>query len=144
VRDRQRTAAKLSSMSMLAGSQLHSAAAAFAARDLARAQQIERDDDAIDKLNRETCEATLELEDAAEERELALRHALIASSLERVGDNAVDLAEQAAFLVSAQLHEFSDASRPEPGRTTRRAEIPVEAGVAAIVNCQLRASHRKN
>jgi phosphate transport system protein len=114
--DRQRTGEKLSSMSTLDGSQLQSAAAAFAARDLTAAQQVDRDDDAIDKLNREIFEATLELEDAPEERELALRHVLIARSLERVGDNAVDIAEQAAFLVTAQLREFSDASRPKPRR----------------------------
>ena len=106
VRDRQGTGERLASMSALAGAQLERAAAAFAARDLNRAQDVDRDDDAIDKLNREIFEATLELEDAADERELALRHVLIARSLERVGDNAVDIAEQAAFLVTAQLREF--------------------------------------
>jgi phosphate transport system protein len=116
VLDRQRTREKLSLMTRLAGSQLQSAAAAFAARDLNMAQQVDRDDDAIDKLNREIFEATLELDDAPEERELALRHVLIARSLERVGDNAVDIAEQAAFLVTTQLREFSDASRPKPRR----------------------------
>jgi phosphate transport system protein len=114
--DRQRTREKLSSMTTLAGSQLQSAAAAFAARDLTAAQQVDHDDDAIDKLNRAIFEATLELDDAPEKRELALRHVLIARSLERVGDNAVDIAEQAAFLVTAQLREFSDASRPKPRR----------------------------
>jgi phosphate uptake regulator len=78
VLDRQRTEAKLSSMTTLAGSQLQSAAAAFAARDLTLAQQVDRDDDAIEKLNREIFEATLE-QDAPDERELALRHVLIAS-----------------------------------------------------------------
>ena len=114
--DRQRTREKLSSMTTLAGSQLQSAAAAFAARDLTAAQQVDHDDDPIDKLNRAIFEATLELDDAPAERELALRHVLIARSLERVGDNAVDIAEQAAFLVTAQLREFSDASRPKPRR----------------------------
>jgi phosphate transport system protein len=116
VRDRQGTGEKLSCMATLAGSQLQSAAAAFAARDLTLAQQIDREDDAIDKLNREIFEATLALEDAPDERELALRHVLIARSLERVGDNAVDIAEQAAFLVTAQLREFSNASHPKPRR----------------------------
>jgi phosphate transport system protein len=37
---------------------------------------------------------------------------LIARSLERIADNAVDIAEQAAFLVTGELHEFSDAVRP--------------------------------
>jgi phosphate transport system protein len=109
--DRQRTGAKLSLMTRLASSQLQSAAATFAARDLNMAQQVDRDDDAIDNLNRGIFEATLELDGAPEERELALRHVLIARSLERVGDNAVDIAEQAAFLASAEVRELSDASR---------------------------------
>jgi phosphate uptake regulator len=32
---------------------------------------------------------------------------LIARSLERIGDNAVDIAEQVLFLVSAEHHERS-------------------------------------
>jgi phosphate transport system protein len=120
VLDRQGTGEKLYTMTTLAGSQLQSAAGAFAARDLTLAQQIDADDDAIDKLNREIFEATLELEDAPGERELALRHVLIARSLERVGDNAVDIAEQAAFLVTAQLCEFSNASHPKPRRGNAR------------------------
>jgi phosphate transport system protein len=119
VLDRQRTATKLAEMTKLAGEQLHNAVTAFASRDLARAKHIDRQDDAIDRLNREVFEVTLELDAAPEQRELALRHVLIARSLERVGDNAVDIAEQAAFLITAALHEFSDASEPKtPRRST--------------------------
>jgi phosphate transport system protein len=42
-----------------------------------------------------------------------LTHVLIARSVERVGDNAVDIAEQTAFLVTAERREFTDASRPK-------------------------------
>jgi phosphate uptake regulator len=42
---------------------------------------------------------------------------LIARSLERIGDNAVDIAEQAAFLVTAELREFTDASHPKPKKS---------------------------
>jgi phosphate transport system protein len=116
VLDHKRTAQKLSSMTMLAASQLQSAVAAFASRDLASARDIDRQDDAIDRLNREIFEVTLELDADPGQRELALRHVLIARSVERIGDNAVDIAEQAAFLVTAELHEFSDASHPKPAR----------------------------
>ncbi len=71
-----------------------------------------REDDAIDRLNREIFDAALELQVAAGRRELALRHVLIARSLERIGDNAVDIAEQVAFLMTAAMRQFSDASRP--------------------------------
>ena len=33
-------------------------------------------------------------------------------NLERVGDNAVDIGEQVAFLVSGEFREFTDASHP--------------------------------
>ena len=120
VPDRVGTAERLSAMSVLAGSQLHRAGAAFAARDVALARRVDRDDDAIDQLNREVFEAALKLEGRPSELELALRHVLIARSLERVGDNAVDIAEQAAFLATAQLREFTDASHPK----SRRGQAP--------------------
>jgi phosphate transport system protein len=118
VLDRQRTATKLTEMAKLAGEQIHNAVTAFASRDLARAKQIDRQDDAIDRLNRQVFEVTLELDAAPDQRELALRYILIARSLERIGDNAVDIAEQAAFLITAELHEFSDASEPKTARTS--------------------------
>ncbi len=67
---------------------------------------------AIDTHNREVFKASLESDETRPERELSLRHLLIARSLERIGDNAVDIAEQAVFLVTAELCEFSDASHP--------------------------------
>ena len=80
------------------------------------AELIDSDDDAIDRLNRQVFEATFQLDAAPDQRELALRHVLIARSVERIGDNAIDIAEQAAFLVTHQMREFSDASHPKPRR----------------------------
>ena len=114
VPDQRATSATVASMATLAGTQLEHAATAFAARDLALARGLDREDDAIDKLNRKVFETTLEMEDDAERRELGLRHVLIARSLERIGDNAVDIAEQGEFLVTAELREFTDASHPKP------------------------------
>lgn len=37
---------------------------------------------------------------------------LVARCLERIGDNAVDICEQVAFVVTGQFREFSDASHP--------------------------------
>jgi phosphate transport system protein len=33
-------------------------------------------------------------------------------ALERVGDNAVDIAEQVGFLVTGEFREYTDASHP--------------------------------
>ena len=94
------------------------------------AQRIDRDDDAIDKLNRAIFEATLELEAAHDERELALRHVLIARSPERVGDNAVDIAEQAAFLVTASYASSQTPRIVSRGAATQRDRSPAAAASA--------------
>ena len=38
---------------------------------------------------------------------------LMAGAFERVGDNAVDIGEQTAFVVTGLFREFEDASHPE-------------------------------
>jgi phosphate transport system protein len=37
---------------------------------------------------------------------------LVARALERIGDNAVDIGEQTAFVVTGLFREFTDASHP--------------------------------
>jgi phosphate transport system protein len=113
VPDRQRTSQQAALMTTLAGKQLGHALRAFAARDLDAAREIQREDDALDRINRQVCGATVELTAGQDEREVALRYVLVARSLERIGDNAVGIAEQADFLITAQLREFTDASSPK-------------------------------
>jgi len=74
---------------------------------------VGRDDDALDLLNREVFAEARNVGGPVGRRELALHQMLMARSLERVGDNAVDIAEQAAFIVTGEYREFSDASRPK-------------------------------
>jgi phosphate transport system protein len=112
-RDPQLTAGQLSLMTELAGRQVQHAVRAFVARDAESAAELQREDDALDRINRQVFEATYALDGDHGERQLAMRYVLIARSLERIGDNAVDIAEQAVFLVTAQLQRFSDASRPK-------------------------------
>ena len=113
-RDLQQTAGQLSLMTELAGSEMQHAIGVFAARDAGSAAELERQDDALDRINRQIFQATHALNGNVGDRELALRYVLIARSLERIGDNAVDIAEQVVFLVTAELQEFSDASHPRP------------------------------
>ena len=40
---------------------------------------------------------------------------LVARALERIGDNAVDIGEQVAFVVTGLFREFSDTSRGSRG-----------------------------
>jgi phosphate transport system protein len=111
-RDRENVAQTLVRMSELASTQLRKATNAFRTRDLASARDLDADDDSLDQLNLEICDTIAHVEASPDERQLGFHQVLIARSLERIGDNAVDIAEQAAFVVTAEHQEFSDASHP--------------------------------
>jgi phosphate transport system protein len=105
-------AEQLALMASLAGSQLRQAIASVRTRDLAAATGVEALDDRLDVLNREVANAALRNGATQQERNIGFRYVLIARSLERIGDNAVDIAEQVAFLLTGQRREFTDASQP--------------------------------
>ncbi len=86
---------------------------AFAGRDVGLAQDLVRQDDEIDTLNRRCFAMALELGDDADRREWAMHMMLVARCIERIGDNAVDIGEQTAFVVTGLFREFEDASHPE-------------------------------
>jgi len=86
---------------------------AFAERDVAMARDLVRQDDVIDNLNRECFQLALEIGDDHDRREWAMTMLLVARALERTGDNAVDVGEQVAFVVTGLFREFEDASHPD-------------------------------
>jgi phosphate transport system protein len=49
-------------------------------------------------------------------REWGLRMLIVSRCLERIGDHAVDIGEQTAYLVTAEFREFTDASHPSEER----------------------------
>jgi phosphate transport system protein len=85
---------------------------AFERRDVDMAQDLVRQDDEIDRLNREVFHHALELGDEADRREWAMHMMLVGRCIERIGDNAVDIGEQTAFVVTGLFREFEDASHP--------------------------------
>lgn len=85
---------------------------AFEQRDVEMARDLVRRDDAVDQLNRECFNLALQLGDDADRREWAMTMLLSARAIERVGDNAVDIGEQVAFVVTGLFREFEDASHP--------------------------------
>ena len=85
---------------------------AFAERDVGLARDLVRQDDVIDNLNRECFQIAIEIGDDKDRREWATTMILVARALERIGDNAVDIGEQVAFLVTGLFQEFEDASHP--------------------------------
>jgi phosphate transport system protein len=86
---------------------------AFARRNVEQAQDLVRQDDQIDSLNREVFHLALEIGDDPDTREWAMHMMLVARCIERIGDNAVDIGEQTAFIVTGLFREFEDASHPE-------------------------------
>jgi phosphate transport system protein len=85
----------------------------FANRDLARAETLVELDELIDRSNRRFVERVVELVAEPELREWVLRMLLVSRTLERIGDHAVDIGEQVAYLLTAEFREFTDASHPE-------------------------------
>lgn len=101
-------------MGRQARSLVEQAKRAFERRDVALAQDLVRQDDEIDRLNRECFRLALEIGDDADRREWAMHMMLAARAIERIGDNAVDIGEQTAFVVTGLFREFEDASHPSP------------------------------
>jgi phosphate transport system protein len=92
--------------------QIRQAKQSFADRDVDMARDLVRQDDVIDNLNRECFQLAIEIGDNIDRREWAMTMMLVARALERIGDNAVDVGEQVAFVVTGLFREFEDASHP--------------------------------
>jgi phosphate transport system protein len=86
---------------------------AFAARDAEQAQTLVELDELIDRANRNAIEDVLSLGDSPDEREYGLRMLVVSRCVERIGDHAVDIGEQVAYLVTGEFREFSDASHTD-------------------------------
>jgi phosphate transport system protein len=85
---------------------------AFAGRDVELARDLVLQDDMVDNLNRDCFRLALEIGDDADRREWAMTMLLAARAIERIADNAVDIGEQVAFVVTGLFREFEDASHP--------------------------------
>jgi phosphate transport system protein len=90
------------------------ALASFGNRDLEGAESLVELDELIDRANRRVVERILELGSDPEMREYGLRMVIVSRALERIGDHAVDIGEQTAYLLTAEFREFTDASHPSP------------------------------
>ncbi len=86
---------------------------AFVDRDVDEASSLVELDELIDRANRRVVRQVLELD--PELSEWGVRMLLVSRCLERIGDHAVDIGEQVAYLVTAEFREFTDASHPVQG-----------------------------
>jgi phosphate transport system protein len=105
---------RIEQMGRLARSEVEQAKQAFSLRDVALAEDLVRQDEQLNALNRGCFKRAVEIGTDADRREWAMSMMLVSRALERIGDNAVDIGEQVAFVVTGLFREFSDASRRGP------------------------------
>ncbi len=84
---------------------------AFAKRDVEAAESLVDLDELIDRANRRVVGQVLALGSDPDRLEWGLRMITASRCLERIGDHAVDIGEQVAYLVTGEFREFTDASR---------------------------------
>jgi phosphate transport system protein len=104
----------IASMGRQSRSQVLQSKVAFERRDVGLAEDLVRQDEQINRCNREVFRMALDIGDDPDTREWAMHMMLVARALERIGDNAVDIGEQVAFVVTGLFREFTDASHPAP------------------------------
>ena len=104
------TLEKIEQMGRLVRSEVEQAKQAFSLRDVDLAEDLVRQDEQVNCLNRECFRRAVEIGADADVREWAMTMMLVSRALERIGDNAVDIGEQVAFVVTGLFREFSDAS----------------------------------
>jgi len=105
---------KLVQMGRLARAEVIQSKQAFAMRDVALAEDLVKQDREINRLNREIFRGAIDIGDDPDVREWAMTVTMMARAFERIGDNAVDVGEQVAFVVSGLFREFTDSSTPPP------------------------------
>ena len=99
-------------MGQLARSQVTQARDALGRRNVDLAQDLARQDEEINRLNRVIFRRAVEVGDELDMREWGMFMILVARCLERIGDNTVDIAEQVVFVVTGLFREMADASTP--------------------------------
>jgi phosphate transport system protein len=78
---------------------------AFRERDVAKAEELSKMDDTVDRINRTFL--TSYNKESEEELELIIRVVMIARFIERIADHAVDIGENVMYMVTGEFVEFS-------------------------------------
>lgn len=97
----------LREMGDLVGPMVRTAMDAFVQRDLNLAMRVPEMDEPVNRLNRSMAR---EIANCARDKDLlewAVPMLMVSRALERVGDQAVDIAEQVAFLLTGEFQEFT-------------------------------------
>ena len=101
-------------MGEIARSEVSQAKRSFEDRDVGLAEDLVRQDREVNQIQRDIFRKAIEAGDDVDTREWAMHMTIVARCLERIGDNAVDVGEQTAFVVTGLFREFSDSSHIGP------------------------------
>lgn len=104
----ERILAELQEMADLVRPMVRTAVQSFVRRDPDEARLLPAMDEPIDRLNRNMYREVVECGGDREMLEWATRMMMVARALERIGDQAVDIGEQAAFLTTGEFQEFDE------------------------------------
>ncbi|MEX1005837.1 MAG: phosphate signaling complex protein PhoU [Acidimicrobiia bacterium] len=86
---------------------IRTAVEAFVRRDADEARLLPAMDEPIDRINRNMYREVVSCGDSPKVLEWATQMMMVSRALERIGDQAVDVAEQVVFLVTGEYQEFS-------------------------------------
>jgi phosphate transport system protein len=111
----------LQEMGEVVTAMLRTALTSLARRDVGLAERLPGMDDPVDRLNRNMYREVTALAGDAKLLDWGIRMNVVSRALERVGDNAVDIGEQVAFLLTGEFREFTDASHPSSEQSSPTA-----------------------
>lgn len=116
----QEIVSEILEMGRQAARMLEAAIKAFSERNLQLALSLPEMDESIDRLNRNLFKQVVhKFAGDEDEAEWGSRMVLASRQLERMGDHAVDIAEQVAFMITGEFREFEDASHSQEPLTPR-------------------------
>ena len=95
-------------MAGVVGPMLRVAMESLTKRDISLALRLPEMDDPVDRLNRDMYKEVAACAHDPDLLEWAVRMMLVSRALERVGDRAVDIGEQVAFLLTGEFREFPE------------------------------------
>ncbi len=101
-------------MGQLARHQLTEAKEAFMTRQVQLAQDLVTENAAIGRLEQEIFNRAVEIGDDIQSRESAMFMILVSRALERIANNAVEIAEQTVFIVIGLFREFAGLGASQP------------------------------
>ena len=113
----ERTCDQIREMGDLAQPMIRTAVEAYLRRDLDEARLLPAMDEPIDRLNAGMYKEIVAVRENPELLEFATKCLMVSRALERIGDQAVDFAEQTAYLVTGERVAFEEnqAKAPDDG-----------------------------